>query len=312
MRFNNLLKKILLRNKRTNFGNYELVYPKEISPRNHVPDHIQKPSYFQTGNPSENVPMVEIKTDEQIKRMKKSCILAANILHTVGEHIKIGQTTDEIDKLVHELTIKSGAYPSPLNYKHFPKSVCTSVNNVACHGIPDSRQLEDGDVVNVDVTVFLEGYHGDCSRTFLIGNVDYQGKKLVEATETCLNTAIGICKSGEYFRSIGACIEEKAGDLGFQVIPAFIGHGIGDYFHGPPDIYHISNDYPGTMEAGMTFTIEPILTQGEQLIEILDDDWTAVTADSARTVQFEHTILVTSGGAEVLTLPSYNPRQIFK
>lgn len=173
--------------------------------------------------------------------------------------------TEDIDILVFNSCVESGAYPSPLNYKHFPKSVCTSINNVVCHGIPDDRLLEDGDIVNVDITVsistdnkkyifihyyhndilfvlkvFYNGYHGDCSKTFLVGNVDEQGRDLVKATETCLDKAIDICKPGVHFQDIGYCIEDEAEELGYEVISSFIGHGIGCYFHGPPDIYHIS------------------------------------------------------------------------
>ncbi|CAG9766341.1 unnamed protein product [Ceutorhynchus assimilis] len=286
-----------------NFGNYALVHPGKVSSRKTVPDHIPKPSYHLDGEPKETIAYPEVKNAEQIQRMRESCKLAATVLKTIGESISVGQTTDEIDTLVHNLCIKHQAYPSPLNYKHFPKSVCTSVNNVTCHGIPDDRPLEDGDIINVDITVFYNGYHGDCSKTFLIGNVDDEGKRLVEATEHCLDEAIKICKPGTYFRDIGYFIEKKAAEMRYNIVPAFVGHGIGHYFHGPPDIYHIRNAYPGKMEPGMTFTIEPILTQGEELIEILEDDWTAVTVDEARTAQFEHTILITQSGADILTLP---------
>ncbi|KAL3287181.1 hypothetical protein HHI36_001657 [Cryptolaemus montrouzieri] len=217
--------------------------------------------------------------------------------------MQVGQTTDEIDRLVHKLTIENGAYPSPYNYRNFPKSVCTSVNNVACHGIPDDRPLEDGDIINVDITVFFEGYHGDCSKTFLVGNVDDFGKYLVKTTEDCLHLAIDICKPGRRFRDIGNCIAKECFKMGYTVIPAFIGHGLGNYFHGPPDIHHTVNDYPGTMEAGMTFTVEPILGQGDEMVEILEDGWTAVTIDNSRTAQFEHTILITNDGVKVLTVP---------
>ncbi|CAH1176142.1 unnamed protein product [Phaedon cochleariae] len=283
-------------------GKYKIVAPGNITAKLEVPEYIKKPSYFSNGIPSEDVPNYpEIKNAGQIKCMRESCELAANILKNVGEFIEVGKTTDDIDVFVFHQCIKYNAYPSPLNYKNFPKSVCTSVNNVACHGIPDDRPLEDGDIINIDITIFYNGYHGDCSKTFLIGNVDTEGRDLVEATEICLKEAIQICKPGVLFRDIGACINQKAYNLGFQVIPCFIGHGIGHYFHGPPDIYHIGNNYPGRMEAGMTFTIEPILTQGSEMIEILEDEWTAVTVDNARTAQFEHTILITDYGADILT-----------
>lgn len=304
MRFNHIIRNFLFsKQSKPNFGKYALVQPRKVSPRKSVPDHISKPSYYKTGQPVEYVECPEVKNPEQIKRMKDSCQLAARILNTVGETIKVGQTTDDIDTLVHNLCIENGAYPSPLNYKNFPKSVCTSVNNVTCHGIPDDRPLEDGDIINVDITVFYNGYHGDCSKTFLVGVVDEEGQYLVDATEFCLDEAIKICKPGTHFRDIGYVIEKKATELSYTVIPSFLGHGIGHYFHGPPEIYHIRNSYPGKMQAGMTFTIEPILSQGEELIDILEDNWTAVTADNARTAQFEHTVLITDSGAEILTLP---------
>ncbi|KAF2897656.1 hypothetical protein ILUMI_08523 [Ignelater luminosus] len=289
--------------RRVDFGKYSIVKPGKVSAQKIVPAHINKPAYHETGIPITPPVLPEIKNEEQILRMRASCKLAANILNEVGKHIRVGQTTDEIDTLVHELTIKNGAYPSPLNYKLFPKSVCTSVNNVACHGIPDDRPLENGDIINVDITVYLNGYHGDCSKTFLVGDVDDQGCNLVKATENCLQEGISICKPGRDFSALGAIIQRKAKQQGFSIVPAFVGHGIGEYFHGPPDIFHFRNLYPGTMDAGMTFTIEPVLSQGGPIVEVLDDNWTAITTDNARTAQCEHTVLVTSNGVEILTLP---------
>ncbi|CAG9856724.1 unnamed protein product [Phyllotreta striolata] len=286
------------------FGNYEIVSPGKVTVNNapSIPKHIPKPSYHIKGVPNDFIPSSpEIKSPEQIRRMTKSCQLAANVLKRVEDFIQVGKTTEEIDRLVFNSCMEIGVYPSPLNYRHFPKSVCTSVNNVACHGIPDDRPLQNGDIINVDITVFHDGFHGDCSKTFLIGDVDEQGKKLVEATKECLHAGIELCRPGASFREIGCRIEEKATSSGFNIISAFIGHGIGSYFHGPPDIYHIANVYPGVMAAGMTFTIEPILTEGEDGITILNDDWTAVTVDDARTAQFEHTVLITDSGVEILT-----------
>ncbi|XP_030764007.1 methionine aminopeptidase 1D, mitochondrial [Sitophilus oryzae] len=302
---NDIARYLFTFNKRNpGFGKYAFVEPGKVSAQKTVPDNIPKPSYYKSGEPIERINSPEIKNLDQIEKMKDSCKLAAKILSKTEKSIKVGQSTDEIDHLVHNLSIKYGAYPSPLNYKFFPKSVCTSVNNVVCHGIPDDRALEDGDIINVDITVFYNGYHGDCSKTFLVGDVDDEGKKLVEATRVCLYEGIGVCKPEVHFRDIGYAIEKKASELGYNVIPAFLGHGIGHYFHGPPDIYHIRNAYPGKMKPGMTFTIEPILTQGDDLIDILEDNWTAVTADNARTAQFEHTVLITESGVEILTLNS--------
>lgn len=213
-------------------------------------------------------------------------------------------TTDEIDKIVYEEAIKNNSYPSPLRYDGFPKSVCTSVNNIACHGIPDDRKLEDGDIINVDVTVYLNKYHGDTSKTFLIGNVDERGKYLVHHNEQALMKAIGACKPWEPFNIIGEVIGKYAKEVDLRVVPAFIGHGIGSYFHGPPEIYHFENDCDfGVMKPGMTFTIEPIFSLGTEELELWEDGWTTTTLDGSRTSQFEHTILITDNGCEILTLP---------
>ncbi|KAF5281317.1 hypothetical protein FQA39_LY17829 [Lamprigera yunnana] len=293
----------LIRKKMGHFGNYSIVVPGKVSQQNTVPSHIPKPSYYKTGFPAPCMKNPEIKNADQISKLRTSCKMAANILKQSKDMIKVGQTTNDIDDYVHNLIIENGAYPSPLNYKGYPKSICTSVNNVVCHGIPDDRPLQDGDIVNIDLTVFFNGYHGDCSKTFLIGNVDESGCKLVEATESCLQEGINTCKAGEKFRTIGYTIHKKAKTLNFSVVPVFIGHGIGTYFHGPPDIIHCRNNYPGVMEAGMTFTIEPVLSQGSTQILILQDNWTAITTDNSRTAQFEHTILITATGFEILTLP---------
>ncbi|XP_069703680.1 methionine aminopeptidase 1D, mitochondrial isoform X2 [Periplaneta americana] len=280
----------------SNFGSYNIVQPGVVSGERAVFPHITRPSYLAPG-PSEP----EIKTASQIKQMRNSCKLARFILDSVGKYIQVGLTTDEIDGIVHHLTMQHNAYPSPLHYKGFPKSVCTSINNVACHGIPDDRPLESGDIINVDVTVYLNGYHGDCSAMFLVGEVDAEGQALVKTTELALQEAISICRPGEFFCNIGNEIESVARKAGFCVVPCFTGHGIGSYFHGPPDIYHCYNDYPGKMEAGMTFTIEPVLAQGSHEIVILEDGWTAVTLDNGRAAQCEHTVLITDTGVEVLT-----------
>ncbi|XP_045780597.1 methionine aminopeptidase 1D, mitochondrial isoform X2 [Maniola jurtina] len=282
------------------FGVYDKVLPVETTPSRLVPDHIVKPDYvtnklvFVTKKP-------EIKDEDQIKGMRCSCTLASNILKKIHPFIQPGVTTDEIDELVHTLSIEAGAYPSPLHYKGFPKSVCTSVNNVAVHGIPDLRPLKNGDIVNVDITVFLNGYHGDCSKTFLVGDVDDQGLHLVHATEECLMQAISICGPDVPFCDIGMRIHRVAKKNKLTVLPAFVGHGIGKYFHGPPDIYHTINHYPGLMKPGMTFTIEPVLSHGKENTVMLDDGWTVVTEDGSRAAQEEHTVLVTKDGTEILT-----------
>ncbi|XP_073957845.1 methionine aminopeptidase 1D, mitochondrial isoform X2 [Choristoneura fumiferana] len=283
------------------FGVYDKVFPVETTPSRPVPDHIEKPEYV-----LQNVPLVlpekpEVKDVNQLRGMRRSCKLASNILAQVHKSICPGITTDEIDELVHFLTVEAGAYPSPLHYKGFPKSVCTSVNNVAVHGIPDLRPLQDGDIVNVDITVYFKGFHGDCSKTFPVGKVDDRGLQLIEVTEECLNIAVKTCGPGVPFSEIGMMIFRHSRKNGLTVLPAFIGHGIGQYFHGPPDIYHTLNRYPGQMEPGMTFTIEPVLSHGSKHTLILKDGWTVVTEDGSRAAQAEHTILVTKDGAEILT-----------
>ncbi|GJQ66353.1 hypothetical protein Trydic_g4393 [Trypoxylus dichotomus] len=267
--------------RKMNFGNYGIVTPGKVSPIRTVPKHIKTPNYI-LGSPTMSVPDIpEIKSEIQIAGMRDSCRLAAKLLQIIGQFIQVGKTTDEVDYFAHDLIISNNAYPSPLNYKNFPKSICTSVNNVACHGIPDNRPLKSGDIINVDITVYYNGYHGDCSKTFIVGDVDELGQELVKATEICLDEAVSICKPGLPFREIGKHISKNAKRLGFTVVPCFIGHGIGSYFHGPPDIYHFENSYPGRMESGMTFTIEPVLSQGSKEIVILDDACRTPSAECA-------------------------------
>uniref|UniRef100_A0A8D8GHJ0 Methionine aminopeptidase n=1 Tax=Culex pipiens TaxID=7175 RepID=A0A8D8GHJ0_CULPI len=290
--------------KRYDFGKCNLVELGQVSPERPVPEHIAKPKYYFVRNsPSSGEGRPEIKTDRQIQGMRDSCKLAANILKQACSLAQEGITTDEIDRFVHEEAIKASAYPSPLRYLGFPKSVCTSVNNVACHGIPDDRKLMDGDIINIDVTVFFNGFHGDCSKTVLVGNVDERGRYLVQSTEESLNEAILCCGPDQPLCVIGKAISRFARHKKLTVMPAFLGHGIGSFFHGPPDVFHFDNDYPGAMKPGMTFTIEPILTLGEMDAEILEDAWTAVSVDQARSAQFEHTVLITEDGCEVLTVP---------
>jgi len=291
-----------------NFGKFEKVMPEDVTDvERKIPDHIEKPDYWQTGHPTinySNPKSIEIKQPAAVAKMRRACELARKVLDAAAAMVKPGITTEEIDDFVFNYTIQHGAYPSPLNYHGFPKSVCTSINNVACHGIPDTRPLKDGDIMNIDVMVYIEGYHGDCSTTVLVGNVDEEGKKLVEAAKACLDHGVMVCAPGVPFQRIGQVIEDIAEEKGYTVVPAFTGHGIGHQIHSPPDIYHYDFPYPGTMEVGMTFTVEPVITQGIENIVILVDGWTAVTLDGGRTAQFEHTILITDTGSEILTLPS--------
>ncbi|XP_067667791.1 methionine aminopeptidase 1D, mitochondrial-like [Haliotis asinina] len=281
---------------------YSLVQPQNVSSVSHVPDHIKRPVYVQTGSVPVASKPIPLKNQTQIDGMKAACSLASNILEKAGEAVRIGVTTDEIDQLVHRLSIENNAYPSPLLYKGFPKSVCTSVNNVACHGIPDSRPLMDGDIINIDVTVYLNGYHGDCSKTFLVGNVDRGGQLLVDVARHCRDAGVSVCKPGVRFCEIGKAISSAAHSAGFSVIPEFCGHGIGENFHEKPDILHFEHHDEAVMAPRMTFTVEPIICSGHPDFRILEDGWTAVTLDSCRSAQFEHTVLITEEGVEILTL----------
>lgn len=280
---------------------YSVVKPGNVSPVRRVPSDILKPDYALTGRIAHARKSIEIKPDWHVERMRQACAVARRILNKAASYVQPGVSTDEIDRRIHEDIIDVGAYPSTLSYRGYPKSLCTSVNNVACHGIPDDRPLENGDIVSVDVTVYLNNFHGDCSETFLVGKVDSEGQKLVDIARKCRDEAIKICKPGENFSSIGKIISATANREGFRVMPAFCGHGIGTYFHGPPDILHCDNDFTGKMREGMTFTIEPVISEGIDEVVVLEDGWTAVSTDNSRSAQFEHTLLITSNGVDVLT-----------
>jgi methionyl aminopeptidase len=214
-----------------------------------------------------------------------------------------GVTTDEIDAVAHRAYIELGAYPSTLNYHGYPKAICTSVNEVICHGIPDDRPLEDGDIINVDVTAYIGGVHGDCSATALVGAVDEESRRLVEVTRECRDLGIAAVVPGRPISDIGRAIQDHAEGHGYGVVRAFIGHGIGETFHTAPNIPHyFTPDARTVMEPGMTFTIEPMITLGTPKERMWGNGWTAVTTDGRRTAQFEHTLVVTDDGPEILTL----------
>ncbi|XP_052187262.1 methionine aminopeptidase 1B, chloroplastic isoform X2 [Diospyros lotus] len=259
----------------------------KVSPRLPVPDHIPKPPYVGSSLLPELSSEHQIHDAEGIAQMKAACELAARVLDYAGTLVRPSVTTNEIDRAVHQMIIDAGAYPSPLGYGGFPKSVCTSVNECMCHGIPDSRQLQ--------------GYHGDTSKTFLCGNVSDSMKRLVKVTEECMQRGIAMCKDGALFRKIGKRISEHAERFGYGVVERFVGHGVGTIFHSEPIIYHHRNDKPGHMVEGQTFTIEPILTLGGTECITWEDNWTTLTADGSPAAQFEHTILITKTGAEILT-----------
>uniref|UniRef100_A0A0E0K5I7 Peptidase M24 domain-containing protein n=1 Tax=Oryza punctata TaxID=4537 RepID=A0A0E0K5I7_ORYPU len=251
--------------------------PGKVSPRLSVPKHIQRPPYVNARQRPGLSNGPEIHDERGIERMRASGKLAAQVLKFAGTLVKPGITTDEIDKAVHQMIVDNGAYPSPLGYCGFPKSVCTSVNECICHGIPDSRPLEDGDIINIDVTVYLN------------------------VTRECLDKAISICAPGVEIKQIGRTIQNHADKFKFGVVRQFVGHGVGQVFHAEPVVLHFRNSEWGRMTLNQTFTIEPMLTVGSINPVIWSDDWTAVTEDGSLSAQFEHTILITEDGAEILT-----------
>ncbi|CAJ2648367.1 unnamed protein product [Trifolium pratense] len=273
----------------------------KVSPRLPVPDDILKPPYVGSDILPEITSEYQIHDSEGIAKMRAAGELAARVLNFAGTLVRPSVTTNEIDKAVHQMIIDAGAYPSPLGYGGFPKSVCTSVNECMCHGIPDSRQLQNGDIINIDVTVYLNGYHGDTSRTYLCGEVSDAMKHLVKVSEECLEKGIAVCKDGAPFKKIGKKISEHAEKYGYSVVERFVGHGVGTVFHSEPLIFHHRNDEGGCMVEGQTFTIEPILTMGSTDCIEWPDNWTAVTTDGSPAAQFEHTLLITKTGVEILT-----------
>jgi methionyl aminopeptidase len=269
-----------------------------------VPREIPRPPYALTGDPGRGRPN-PVRTPEVIERMRVAGRAAADILVHAGNHLEPGMSTDKLDAIVHEKTLAFGGYPSPLNYRGFPKSVCTSVNEVICHGIPDNRALQNGDIVNIDVTIFLDGVHGDTSVTFAVGEIDDYSKVLVRETRDALYRAIEVVRPGVPVYEIGRAIEVHANKHNLGVVREFIGHGIGEEFHGVLQIPHYYDGRARTiLEEGMTFTIEPMLTLGDPSLGVWDDDWTAVTLDGRRSAQFEHMVVVTADGCEVLTVCS--------
>ena len=247
-------------------------------------------------------PDIIIKTPEQLEGIRRSCQLTRRILDTLTPRIAPGIATEAINQWVHELTIAAGAIPAPLNYRGFPKSVCTSLNEVVCHGIPGDRMLIEGDILNVDVTCILDGYYGDASRMFLIGEVSPEARRLVEVTRECLDLGIAQVRPGNTTGDIGHAIQQHAEGHGYSVVRMFVGHGVGVRFHEPPDIPHFGRPHTGAkLVPGMVFTIEPMINIGDHDAYILDDGWTAITGDGSLSAQWEHTVLVTESGVEVLT-----------
>ena len=286
--------------KRCHKASTDHVRPGRLSPTRVVPPEIPRPPYAESGVPVRRADR-HVRSPEVIEKMRVACRAAAEVLQTVGAAVAPGVTTDELDALCHEECIRRGGYPSPLNYGAFPKSLCTSVNEVICHGIPDDRALIDGDIVNLDVTIYLDGVHGDTNATFPVGTIDQESADLIRVTRECLDLGIAAVKPGRQIREIGRAIQTHAEGLGYGVVRAFVGHGIADQFHTDLQIPHYDNPRATTViEPGMTFTIEPMITIGAYQHEIWPDNWTAVTVDRRRTAQFEHTLLVNDDGAEIL------------
>lgn len=285
------------------------LHPYKKEPRREVPEHIKRPDYatHPTGVPVSEQAVrgsarIKVLDDEEIEGMRVACKLGREVLDEAARTCDVGVTTAEIDKVVHEACIERDCYPSPLNYYQFPASCCTSVNEVICHGIPDGRPLQDGDICNVDVTVYHNGFHGDLNETFLVGNVKPEVKKLVEVTYECLAKAIDIVRPGEKYREIGNIIQKYAQAHGFSVVRSYCGHGIHRLFHTAPSVPHYAkNKAVGVMKPGHCFTIEPMISQGTWRDEMWPDNWTAVTADGQWSAQFEHTLLVTETGCDILT-----------
>jgi methionyl aminopeptidase len=277
------------------------VRPGRVSPMRPVPADIPRPHYADTGKVVRR-PESPIQPPDVIERMRVAGRAAAEILAETAAAIAPGVTTDELDIVCHEATIRRGGYPSPLNYSGFPKSLCTSVNEVICHGIPDDRPLADGDIVNLDVTIFLDGVHGDTNATFAVGQADADSLRLIEVTRECLEAGIAAVRPGRPFSDIGRAIQPVAEQAGFGVVRSFVGHGISEQFHTDLHVPHYYEPrFTKVMEEGMTFTIEPMITMGAYEHDLWDDGWTAVTVDRRRTAQFEHTMVVTADGVEVLT-----------
>ncbi len=294
--------------KRCHRASTEPVRPGRIGPRRMVPDGIGRPSYAETGV-VDRWAEPTVKSADVIERMRRAGREAADALALVAAAAQPGVTTDALDELCHAEALRRDAYPSPLNYEGavqpFPKSLCTSVNEVICHGIPDDRALVDGDIVSLDVTLYIDGVHGDTCVTVAVGDVDPASRRLVTVTRDCLARAIDAVVPGRPLNVIGKAIQEHAEAAGFGVVRQFVGHGVGEMFHSGFYVPHYFD--PGRaepLEPGMTFTIEPMITMGAWRARMWDDGWTAVTADGRRTAQFEHTLLVGDQGAEILTTPS--------
>ncbi|KAJ1978002.1 hypothetical protein H4R34_003366 [Dimargaris verticillata] len=296
----------------SHFGCFARVVPTELrnatpAPHYIVPSHIPYPTYATTQAPAPTA--LGASTDQAIQytnpadltRIRRACRLAASTLDYIQPYVQPGITTQRLDEIIYAYIIENHAYPSPLRYNGFPAASCTSVNNIMAHGIPDKRPLHDGDIINIDITVYKDGFHGDTSRTFLVGRVDRPGRKLVAAAREALMAGVNVCGPGVPLRKIGEAIEDVVTKQGLHVAELLAGHGIGREFHCYPTIAHHRNSEAGTMETGMVFTVEPALCQGDTMGLLWPDQWTVGTMDGGRSAQFEHTVLITDTGHEVLT-----------
>jgi methionyl aminopeptidase len=278
--------------------------PGRVSPRLSVPSGIPRPEYVGKPNPAKNT-QGDLYTPDEVALIREAGRIAAQAIELVGRHAVPGVTTDELDRIGHEFLVAHDAYPSTLGYRGYPKSLCSSINEVICHGIPDDTVLEEGDIVNIDITAFKNGYHGDSNQTFVVGEAKQEVVDLVERTREALNRGIKAVAPGRQVNVIGRAIEAYAKRFGYGVVRDFTGHGVGRSFHSGLIIPHYDSAplYDDVMEPGMVFTIEPMLTLGGIAWDMWDDDWTVTTRDKSLTAQFEHTLVVTERGAEVLTLP---------
>ena len=275
-----------------------------VSPQRQVPSSIARPEYVGNKAPAKFAGS-DIKTPEQIEKIRAAGKIAAQAIALVGQSCRPGISTDELDEIAHDFVISQGAYPSTLGYRGYPKSICSSINEIICHGIPDNTVLQDGDIINIDITAYLDGYHGDSNQTFLVGEVREEVTLLVERTREALMRGIAVVAPGRALNLIGRTIESYAKRFGYGVVRDFTGHGIGEAFHSGLIVPHYDSAplYGEIMQPGMVFTIEPMLTLGTHEYTMWADGWTVATKDHSITAQFEHTLVVTETGAEILTLP---------
>jgi len=278
--------------------------PGKPTPIRTVPESIERPEYAWKDDVQENIGETFIQTEETIEKMREASRIAANALEAAGAAVAPGVTTDEIDRIAHEYMLDHGAYPSTLGYRGFEKSCCTSLNEIVCHGIPDTTVIQDGDICNIDVTAYKNGVHGDTNATFLAGEVSEEHRLLVERTKEATMRGIRAAKPGRQINVIGRVIESYAKRFGYNVVTDFTGHGVGPTFHNGLVVLHYDSDaYTDILEPGMTLTVEPMINLGGLEYDIWDDGWTVQNRDGEYTAQFEHTILITEDGNEILTIP---------